>query len=49
VECILLISDDNCVSCVVAALIANNIINAITEQIGGFTLAFVAPLSAKKY
>jgi hypothetical protein len=37
------------VTCVVAALIANYIINAISEQIGSFTLAFVAPLSAKKY
>jgi hypothetical protein len=36
-------------SCVIAALIANYIINAIAQQIGGFTLAFVAPLSAKKY
>jgi hypothetical protein len=49
VKRVLLISDDNCVSCVVAALVANNIINAIAEQIGSFTLAFVAPLSAKKY
>jgi hypothetical protein len=34
-------------SCVVAALVANNIINAITQQVGSFTLAFVAPLSAE--
>jgi hypothetical protein len=33
---------------IVSALITNNIINAVTENIRGFTLAFVAPLSAKK-
>jgi ATP/ADP translocase len=32
---------------IVSALIANNVINAITQQVGSFTLAFVAPLSAK--
>jgi ATP/ADP translocase len=32
---------------VVAALIANYIINAIAEQIGSFTLALIAPLSSQ--
>jgi ATP/ADP translocase len=32
---------------VVATLIANYIINAITEQIGSFTLALIAPLSSQ--
>jgi hypothetical protein len=42
-----LITDNNCVPCIIAALVANNVINAITQQVGSFTLAFVAPLSAK--
>jgi hypothetical protein len=34
--------------CVIATLITNYVINAIAQQIGSFTLAFVAPLSAKQ-
>jgi hypothetical protein len=32
---------------VVATLIANNIINAVTEQIGSFSLALIAPLCSQ--
>jgi ATP/ADP translocase len=42
-----LITNYDSVTGVVSALIANNVINAITQQVGSFTLAFVAPLSAK--
>jgi hypothetical protein len=48
VKCVLLISDNHGVARVVAALIANDIINAVTENICGFTLAFVAPLSSEQ-
>jgi hypothetical protein len=43
-----LITDNYGVARVVAALISNNIINAVTENICGFTLAFVAPLSSEQ-
>jgi hypothetical protein len=33
---------------VIAALIADNIINAVTENICGFSLAFIAPLSSEQ-
>jgi hypothetical protein len=43
-----LITDNHGVARVIAALIADNVINAVTENICGFTLAFVAPLSSKQ-
>jgi hypothetical protein len=48
VKCVLLIADNYGVARVVATLIANNIINAVTQNICGFTLAFVAPLSSEQ-
>jgi hypothetical protein len=48
VQSVLLITNYNGVTCVVSALIADNVINTISQDIGGFTLAFVAPLSSKQ-
>jgi hypothetical protein len=44
---VLLIADHYCVAGVVAALIADYIFNFVAEQISGFTLALIAPLSTK--
>jgi hypothetical protein len=46
-ECILLITNYNCVPSVVATLVADYIFYSITEKICGFSLALIAPLSTK--
>jgi hypothetical protein len=48
VKCVLLITDNHGVASVIAALIADNIINAVSENICGFSLAFIAPLSSEQ-
>jgi hypothetical protein len=48
VKGILLIANNNSVPCIIATLIAHYIINAITEDVGGFTLALIAPLSSQQ-
>ena len=45
-ECVLLIANDNGMSCVIATLIADYIFDAITEKVCGFALAFIAPLGS---
>jgi hypothetical protein len=47
VECVFLITNYNGVAGVITALIADYIFNFIAEDICGFTLAFIAPLSTK--
>jgi hypothetical protein len=37
------------VTSVVSALIANNIINTVAENVRGFTFAFIAPLGTEQY
>ena len=48
-QSILLVTDYNGVAGVIAALVTNDIVNAIAENIGRFALALVAPLSSKQY
>jgi hypothetical protein len=48
VERELAISDDHGVAGIVAALIADDVINASSEEVSGFSLAFIAPLGAYK-
>ena len=45
-ECVLLITDDDGMACVIATLIADYIFDAITEKVCGFALAFIAPLGS---
>ncbi|CAB4971131.1 unannotated protein [freshwater metagenome] len=40
----LLVADDDGVAGVVAALVANDVVNATAEKIGRLALAFIAPL-----
>jgi hypothetical protein len=42
----LFIADNHGVTSVIAALIANYVINSVAEQVGGFTLALIAPLGS---
>jgi hypothetical protein len=44
----LLVADDDRVSGVVSALVANDIVDPPAEQVRGLSLAFVAPLGAHK-
>jgi hypothetical protein len=46
-EGILLITNYNGVACVIAALIANYILNSVAENICCFSLALIAPLSTE--
>jgi hypothetical protein len=45
----LLVTDDDGVTGVVPALVANDVIDALTEEIGGFPFALVPPLSSKEH
>ena len=47
-ERILLITDDNGMTCVIATLVSDYIIDAIAQDICGFTFAFIAPLGTKQ-
>ncbi len=44
-----LIADDHRVSGVVAALVAHDVLDSATEQIGGLSLALIAPLGSDEY
>jgi hypothetical protein len=49
VQRVLLITDNNCVARIVSTLIANNIINAVAKNVGGFSFTFIAPLGTEEY
>ena len=46
---ITLIANDDRVSGVVSALVANDVINPTSEEVCGFTFALVAPLGTDKH
>jgi hypothetical protein len=48
VERIFLVTDDDRMSGVIAALVAHDIVDTITQDIGGFAFAFIAPLGTKQ-
>jgi hypothetical protein len=41
-----LVADYDCVASVVAALVANYIVNSVTKEVCGFAFAFVSPLGS---
>lgn len=43
-----LVTDDHRVSGVVSALVSNNVINSISQEIRCFSFSFIAPLGAKE-
>jgi hypothetical protein len=49
VQCIFLITDNNCVARIVSTLIADNIINAVAKNVSGFAFTFIAPLGTEEY
>jgi hypothetical protein len=46
VECKLLVTDNYGVASVVAALVANYVVDSVAEKVGCFTFSFVAPLGS---
>ena len=49
VQGVLLVADDDGVAGVVAALVADDVVDAAAEQVGGLALALVAPLGADEH
>ena len=49
VQGVALVTDDDRVAGVVAALVPDDVIDPVAEQVGGLALAFVAPLGADKH
>ena len=49
VQRVLLVADDDRVAGVVAALVADDVVDGATEQVGGLALALVTPLSAEQH
>ena len=49
VQRVLLVADDDRVAGVVAALVADDVVDAATEQVGGLTLALIAPLGTNEH
>ena len=48
-ECILLVADDDGVTGVVAPVEFDDIVNAVCDEVCGFTLALIAPLGSHNH